>query len=238
MLKCRGFHFQSSYIGGKFILWRFQSAYDCDGFINNKFFWANSYMSMSKWSSRKISKLHPEWISLGGVLLNVWNEYVFKQIGGMLREVLLIDDEDSKRVRLDRVRMLVCLPYGCSLPQKIIVYDGNKTFDVFVEKDMRIVKNKWLKDYLGLNQVGFSEEDDDYPNKEYSKSSFSLREEDVSFFSSSEQWQENEKEVRDKPACDGDVCGDSSRLKSHNQLKRKGDRQGMESKVNYGIKQH
>ncbi|KAI9162340.1 hypothetical protein LWI28_026334 [Acer negundo] len=100
---------------------------------------------MSKRSSRMTPKTHPEWISLGRIRLNVWANSAFKQIGGLLREVLLIDEEASRRNRL--------------------VEDG------------------WLKIFLGLNQVRFSGDDDEYLNEVNSKSVFSVKEEDVSTFS-------------------------------------------------------
>ena len=43
----RGIPFSSSYLGDKYILWFFESEVDCVGFVNNKFFWEDSFSSMS-----------------------------------------------------------------------------------------------------------------------------------------------------------------------------------------------
>ncbi|KAK1583416.1 hypothetical protein Q3G72_023611 [Acer saccharum] len=65
-LNNRGFQFSSHFMGSKFVLWRFESEIDKEGFINNRFFWEDRFASMRNWSDTPIPNMRLVWISCTG----------------------------------------------------------------------------------------------------------------------------------------------------------------------------
>ena len=75
----RGYCFTSRYMGGKAILWCFESVEDGEGFINKSFFWNDTFASMDFWSKPIESQGSPVWVKFAGVPLYLWNETFFKK---------------------------------------------------------------------------------------------------------------------------------------------------------------
>ncbi|KAK1591497.1 hypothetical protein Q3G72_008667 [Acer saccharum] len=73
-LEARGFNFSSTFMGGKQIVWSFESTCDRDGFISNSFFWRDCFSSMEAWKeqvrSSSLDKIR--WIDIHGVPLSCW----------------------------------------------------------------------------------------------------------------------------------------------------------------------
>ncbi|KAK3188253.1 hypothetical protein Dsin_027814 [Dipteronia sinensis] len=148
----RGFSFTTKYLGGRAILWSFNSSQDCEGFISNSFFWNDMFSSVQKWSGVRSFDDKPVWFNFTGVALDYWTEAFFKKLVSKLGELALVDEEMLLRKRLDSARLLLLIPPNRSLPKVIQVVDGFKHFSVSVEAESRLRDMRWINDFLGLNQ--------------------------------------------------------------------------------------
>lgn len=92
-LVSRGYVFKASYLGEKFILWRFDSESACKSFINNRPLWEDNFSVMEEWSSKVVVEARPMWVNFLGVPMSYWNSEFFFQIGSKIGDPLLIDDE-------------------------------------------------------------------------------------------------------------------------------------------------
>ncbi|KAK1559464.1 hypothetical protein Q3G72_014776 [Acer saccharum] len=71
-------------------------------------------------------KPSPIWFTLKGIPLRFWNTEFFKRLGSNMGEILLVDKQTILSNRLDRVRMLVCMPDGNLSLESIVVKEGNR----------------------------------------------------------------------------------------------------------------
>ncbi|KAK3210477.1 hypothetical protein Dsin_015183 [Dipteronia sinensis] len=168
-LSDRGLRFSSKYLGGKVILWSFESVNETKGFINNCFFWEDTFRSMEKWSERIQMQPKPIWINVAGLPLNYWNEAFFQRVGNLLGDLLLIEKDNLHKRRLDIGTLLISVPEDRRIPNKVKVTDGVKTFCITVEKEDFLTNLDWLVEELGLNfesklkdLESISEKDDSY----------------------------------------------------------------------------
>ncbi|KAK4847020.1 hypothetical protein QYF36_024408 [Acer negundo] len=83
-LEERGIEFSSTYLGGKDIVWTFESSYDRDGFINNGFLWRNCFISMHEWRESWLNTIKLKWIEVYRVPLLCWCKAFFKKLGGLM----------------------------------------------------------------------------------------------------------------------------------------------------------
>ncbi|KAK2639940.1 hypothetical protein Ddye_027735 [Dipteronia dyeriana] len=103
----RGFSFTAKFLGGKAILWSFESIQECEGFIRNSFFWKDLFLSMEKWSVVYSFDQKPVWFNFTGIALDYWNEVFFKKLGSKFGDLALVDKGTRLRKRLDSTRLLL-----------------------------------------------------------------------------------------------------------------------------------
>ncbi|KAK3227022.1 hypothetical protein Dsin_006884 [Dipteronia sinensis] len=120
-LRSRGFSFSSKYLWDKFILWVFESKFERESFIYNRFFWDDKLSSMVKWSDSINPQNRLAWIDCFGVPLRFWNADFFIKIGWLLGEPLLVEEDTFFKKRFDRGRVLVLIPLNQFCPNKIKV---------------------------------------------------------------------------------------------------------------------
>ncbi|KAK0596042.1 hypothetical protein LWI29_012254 [Acer saccharum] len=91
----RGFCFTTKYLGGKSILWSFESDCDCVGFIKNSFFWNDTFSSIDIWLDAIPVQAKPVWINISGIPLQFWNEAFFMKEDRMSTNRLKVRDGNS-----------------------------------------------------------------------------------------------------------------------------------------------
>ncbi|KAK3199260.1 hypothetical protein Dsin_022675 [Dipteronia sinensis] len=163
----RGFGFSSRYLGGKSVMWSFETEHESESFINSKFFWNYTFITMEKGSSKLISQDSPVWINISGISMSHWNEDFFKKMGNFLGDFLYSEDDTLQRRRLDRGRILIAMPGDQPCPKKVKVVEGSWSCWVAIEMDETPVEFSWLVEVLGLKfetstekMTPFPEEDD------------------------------------------------------------------------------
>ncbi|KAK3206426.1 hypothetical protein Dsin_020472 [Dipteronia sinensis] len=100
-LRDRGFSFTSKYLGGKLMLWSFETEHESEGFVRSNFFWEDTFISMEKGYSSLAYRTRLVWANIRGTPMSHCNETFFKKIGDLLGEFLLIEDDTAQRRRLD-----------------------------------------------------------------------------------------------------------------------------------------
>lgn len=105
-LSSRGYTFSDAYLWNKCVIWSFESESDKDGFMNNRFFLDDCFLSMEKCFENFNPKARLAWIKFSGIPLQCWNSSFFKKVGWLFSEPLIIDEETLQRRRLYRVRIL------------------------------------------------------------------------------------------------------------------------------------
>ncbi|KAK3206386.1 hypothetical protein Dsin_020432 [Dipteronia sinensis] len=120
-LRSRGFSFSSMYLWDKCILWVFESEFEREGFIYNRFFWDDKFSSMMRWSDSFNPQSRLAWIDCFGVPLRFWNVAFFNKIGWLLDEPLMVEEDTLLKKRFDRGRVLVLIPLNQSCHNKIKV---------------------------------------------------------------------------------------------------------------------
>ncbi|KAK1561161.1 hypothetical protein Q3G72_035079 [Acer saccharum] len=150
-LESRGFIFSSVYLGGKRILWTFESVCERDGFIRNGIFWRECFSSMSCWkySPREFSRL--KWMDVYGVPIDCWCYDFFRNLGEQVGETVWVDEDTSTRARLDKGRILISAPVDIKIPTEIKVKGNQRVFSVRLEEDPAQVSMDWVNQFLGLN---------------------------------------------------------------------------------------
>ncbi|KAK3222795.1 hypothetical protein Dsin_009820 [Dipteronia sinensis] len=148
----RGVSFSVSYLGDKFILWKFESEDDCLDFINNRFYWDDCFSLMEKWLFSLIARARPIWINFSVVPLSCWNSEFFMKLGRLIGHPLAIHEGTLLRRRLDIWRLLVLIQFGFRCPSKIKVAGGYKSFILTVEEDTSQVPCFWVEDFLWLKK--------------------------------------------------------------------------------------
>ena len=116
-------------------MWTFESVIDKEGFINNRFFWDDCFEAMNNWSDDFHSYFITTWINCEGTPLNFWSDSFFFKVGWMIGEPLLIDEDTSKKKRLDKGRILVLVNKFVSVSSKIAVKAGNISFQISLKED-------------------------------------------------------------------------------------------------------
>ncbi|KAK0599458.1 hypothetical protein LWI29_005471 [Acer saccharum] len=152
-LEARGFTFTSTYLGGKCVVWTFESELDRDGFIRNRFFWSDSFISMSLWNESFVALGSLRWLEVYGVPLHCWCKEFFTKVGGQIGETVLVEDSTVRRERLDRGRILVLAPVGFQKDKMVVVKVGDKSFPVKIVASPELVSVDWITLYLRLKPV-------------------------------------------------------------------------------------
>ncbi|KAK0577545.1 hypothetical protein LWI29_034786 [Acer saccharum] len=105
---------------------------------------------MLKWSDKFVLQSKLAWINVRGIPLQCWDEVLFKRLGRLLGEPVLVEEDTLRKKRLDRGRLLVLLPVDRSCPDKIEVEVGNWSFIVKVGEEESHVDLSLLSKILGL----------------------------------------------------------------------------------------
>ncbi|KAK0599277.1 hypothetical protein LWI29_003867 [Acer saccharum] len=87
-----GIMFSSSYLRDKSILWCLDSISHKEAFIYDRFFWADSFSAMVKWSNSVVPQSRIACMNCRGVPLSCWSPNFFKNLGWQVREPLLVDE--------------------------------------------------------------------------------------------------------------------------------------------------
>ncbi|KAK3206392.1 hypothetical protein Dsin_020438 [Dipteronia sinensis] len=148
----RGFRFTTSYMGGKSVLWSFESVYEKEGFIKN-IFW-DTFMVMEEGSVTLENQPKPVWISIARLPLRLWNVAFFQKLGGVPGDLLFIESETLHRRRLDRARLLIAIPGDRPCPSEVRIKDGSWDFPIQMEIDLIPVDFAWLVEQLDLKFEG------------------------------------------------------------------------------------
>ena len=80
-LRTRGFSFSSAFLGEKTVLWFFETEIDKEGFIKNRFFWEDCFVSMQDWTDSFLPKSRLAWVICKGVPLSYWCPALFMKLG-------------------------------------------------------------------------------------------------------------------------------------------------------------
>ncbi|KAK0600843.1 hypothetical protein LWI29_018888 [Acer saccharum] len=147
-LEDRGINFSSSYMGGKNVVWTFESCYDRVGFINNGFLWRNCFASMIEWKESWSNSTKLKWIDIYGVPLICWCKDFFKKVGGLVGETMWIEEETLNKKRLDKGRILILAPFDKTIPSEILVKAGHGAFPIRLEESSMPVSSEWLSQTL------------------------------------------------------------------------------------------
>ncbi|KAK1560813.1 hypothetical protein Q3G72_031090 [Acer saccharum] len=150
-LESRGFAFSSTYLGGKGIVWTFESTCERDGFIRNSFFWKDSFVLMSSWKDSIQGRFMLKWIDEYGVLLNCWCYAFFKQLGDQISETMWVDESTVQRRRLDKGRIMVLVPFDKKVSCCINVSQRKIANTVRLVEAPATVDMSWISQMLGLN---------------------------------------------------------------------------------------
>ncbi|KAK2635334.1 hypothetical protein Ddye_030126 [Dipteronia dyeriana] len=146
----RDFLFSTSYLEDMKVMWRFDSNQESISFIKNRFYWDDCFSSMGKWSFSDTAKSRLAWINIMGVPLLFWNDAFFLKVGQILGEPVVIEGNTKQRNRLDKGRIMVLIPFGHHIPNKISVMEGVNMFSLEVEEDLTPVTRSRLDGFLGL----------------------------------------------------------------------------------------
>lgn len=147
----RGFAFKTRYLGGRSILWGFESVVEREGFTRSRFFWEDAFVSMKKWSETMDTQSILVWANISGIPLNFWNSMFFQKMGNFLGEFIQMDRDTEHMIRMDRGRILVLIGKKFHPPTKVKVVDGFRSFTVEIEVDSKPVDHIWMVENLGMN---------------------------------------------------------------------------------------
>ncbi|KAK1565052.1 hypothetical protein Q3G72_017703 [Acer saccharum] len=160
-LEDRGIVYSAAYMGGKYVVWTFESSFDRDGFINNGFLWRKCFSTMSEgratWNN--CSKLI--WVDIYGVPLSCWCKSFFYKLGNMIGEMMWIEKDTFSKSRLDRGRILVLISPEKSIPSEVQLKIRNEVVMTKLEIPNIPVSGDWLVQSLGLKCSKFREEQEE-----------------------------------------------------------------------------
>ncbi|KAK1582695.1 hypothetical protein Q3G72_017400 [Acer saccharum] len=91
----RGFKFSSKYVGDKTIAWFFETEYEREGFISNRFFWDDAFSTMSRWNDHFTPKTRLVWMNVSGIPLKVWCYSFFMKVGESIGKPLLVEEDSN-----------------------------------------------------------------------------------------------------------------------------------------------
>ncbi|KAK1584513.1 hypothetical protein Q3G72_033654 [Acer saccharum] len=96
------------------------------------------------------SKSRTMWVEFWGVPLGCWQKELFMKMGRVIGEALMVEDETCNKIRVDRGRVLVLVPFGAIFPDTIEVEVEGTSFVSMVVVDNQPVRSEWLENHLGL----------------------------------------------------------------------------------------
>ncbi|KAK3173904.1 hypothetical protein Dsin_032545 [Dipteronia sinensis] len=124
-LSSRGFSFSNSFLSDKRILWSLETEFEKEGFIRNRFFWDDRFVSIERWSKTFSPFSRLAWIEVFGIPLDCWCSDFFKKLGNLLGSYLTAEEDTFSNIkRLDRGRMLVQIPLDQAISKEIKVKVG------------------------------------------------------------------------------------------------------------------
>ncbi|KAK1556793.1 hypothetical protein Q3G72_012171 [Acer saccharum] len=154
-LSTRGFSFSSVFLGEKCVLWFFDMVVERDGFIRNKFFWEDCFVSMQSWTDSFLPKFRLAWVNCTGVLLSCWCPALFMKLGWMIDEPLMVDEEISRNKRLDRGRLLIIVNQDQTISAKVLVKTDQGSFNVHIKEEGDKVDWAGIDNFLELQKAVF-----------------------------------------------------------------------------------
>ncbi|KAK3221350.1 hypothetical protein Dsin_008375 [Dipteronia sinensis] len=157
-LESRGCAFTTAYLGGKGIVWTFDSEWDRDCFINNEFLWRDYFVSMCIWDEEFALSTSLKWIDIYGVPLNCWSTSFFKELSNQMGELVWLDEDTRSRGRLDKGRIIVLGAQNKNISSVIKVQAGKRQATVRMVESSDQVSNKWVDEHLGLKHGALSVE--------------------------------------------------------------------------------
>ncbi|KAK3219252.1 hypothetical protein Dsin_013222 [Dipteronia sinensis] len=154
-LNNKGTYFSSSYVGDKYVLWEFDSKGECNFFIKHRFMWDDCFSMMEKWSSSITMKIDLRWIKVREVLLSWWSSEFFIEIGSLIREPLMIDENYLSRRNFVWGRILVLISDMNRCPDKIKMIKGKGKKEL-VRKKLGVIYDPKAKLVLEKRKIGRS----------------------------------------------------------------------------------
>ncbi|KAK2652034.1 hypothetical protein Ddye_011890 [Dipteronia dyeriana] len=107
---------------------------------------------MVRWSESSIPQSRLVWVNCWGIPLRCWMQAFFDELGWLVGELILIENETLLRNRLDKGRIMILVPQSTDVSCKVKVYGDRGSFVVKVEEDRNPVDVKWLESVLGLRK--------------------------------------------------------------------------------------
>ncbi|KAI9159972.1 hypothetical protein LWI28_003879 [Acer negundo] len=145
----RGFSFSSQFLGDKNIIWQFDEESDCIGFIKNRFFWDDCFVSIELCTQEAVARSRLMWIEVHVVPLRCWHDSFFMSVGRRMGIPLLIEEDTRKKSKLDRGRLLISIPIDSKCPKKIKVQDRSRLFEISIVVDETPVDQIWINRLQG-----------------------------------------------------------------------------------------
>ena len=99
----------------------------------SRLIWVNVYgVPLECWCksffSAPMSKL--KWFDVYGVPLSCWCKEFFKKLGGLVGEMVMLEDDTECKRRFDRGRFLAIVPLQSQVDSLVSVKIGNRSFKV------------------------------------------------------------------------------------------------------------
>ncbi|KAK3217755.1 hypothetical protein Dsin_011725 [Dipteronia sinensis] len=151
-LSSRGFAFSANYLGAKHVLWQFDSEYENEGFIKNRFFWDDRFISMNNWSESFNPSQRLVWINCVGIPLKLSNNHFLMKLSPKVGEPLWINEDTTLKRRLDRAKILVSVHKDHLIPTNVKVVVGKGSFLVNIKEEKDPTIWCWADKHLSLKK--------------------------------------------------------------------------------------
>jgi len=117
-----------------------------------KKWWSNHFLNIKKLLPHLTGKQRRTWLKLYGVPLHIWEESVFKKIGGRIGEFLDFDVDTAERKRFDVARILISTYRWGFIDDWVRVDVMGASYNIWVVEETTGNAEK------GLEELEFSEE--------------------------------------------------------------------------------
>ncbi|XP_050217654.1 uncharacterized protein LOC126668506 [Mercurialis annua] len=129
-LRKRGITFlSSSFLGGKFILFNFNSSIEKDNFLKIDF--SDFFESVIPWNSDFITHERYVWVKILGVPMAVWDEDIFCRIGNQLGSFITVHPFVNSMERMDAAYVLISTGYD-RMDANLIIKVGEIMHEIFI----------------------------------------------------------------------------------------------------------
>ncbi|KAL8261805.1 hypothetical protein R6Q59_025854 [Mikania micrantha] len=135
------------YLGGLDVLVQFQNKEEAMSYLSKDVLWSEWFANLYVWEGRTVPFERIAWVRIQGVPPNLWDPFIFNQIGGIIGSVVHKSEASTEDCNLSLDCLGILVSKGDVIQEQVTLAWKGKHFECWVTEDPR----PWAPDFVNVS---------------------------------------------------------------------------------------